>query len=153
MTDAEALSLLVAMDTEENTLRPLWDQFTVARRRVGEVITHYKDISGKVPELEQRKMDLELEITHLESDRNKRKDEVFNEVTAYRKSLEDELVTIEKDIHNGREKVVGLQGAIREAENRRDAKQVEMDASLVELTEKLNSKQREWDEFRQGVLR
>jgi chromosome segregation ATPase len=153
LTNEEVLSLLHRMDTEENTLRPLWDQFTVARRQAQTVIARYQQVVKELPALEQRKVDLELGITFLGSELERRQDEVNRAVGEYRQSLEGELVSLQKDVKEGREKVVALRSEIRSAEKDRDVKKAEMEVSLVELAERLESKKLEWNVFREGVLR
>lgn len=126
MSNEQVISLLDKMDVEEQTLRPLWDQFTVARRQARVVLNRYVLCIRVLPGLEERQASLERDILALDGELVKRKDEVRDEVSRYRESLEGELASLERQVAETRERVVGVQGALREAETNRQRRMEEL---------------------------
>lgn len=153
LTNEQVLSLLNKMDVEENTLRPLWDQFTVARRQARNVVNRYMEINTALPDLERRKEELEASITFLVEDHRERKETLRLEMDRYRASLESEIKPLEQSVKEGREKVIAVQGSVQDAERRHNQRLQDIEERTVSAKDRLAAAEEALAEIARKVAR
>lgn len=89
---------------EQNTLRGLWDQFSVAANELGKVIETYRDISHVLPSLVKQKEALAIELVELENVLAEGKARVQKELSEYRAALETDVESLQRAAAEARER-------------------------------------------------
>jgi len=131
MSDNEVLSLLGKIDAEQRTMESLWAQFSVARKRVGEVIKRFQVVSVELPGLEMRVVAARAELAELEPAYEKRKQELVVAEGEARKALAAESEPLQRTINEQRVALLAINRRIEEADRRATQHKKELDAHIL----------------------
>jgi len=148
MTDNEALSILNKMEVEQRTLNQLWGQFTVAIRRVGDVIQKYQEVSKLLPDLESQRSHLEDAIGRLQPDLEARKRSIEAEEAKFRATLEAELEPLRLSVSEARERAAAASRDLSQIEKQALARKATLDQEIAGKQKELDNVASAFEQFK-----
>jgi predicted nucleic acid-binding Zn-ribbon protein len=133
LTHEQVLSLLKKMDTEEQTLRSLWDQFSVARHQAGEVITLYTEAKKEIPALTTARDQLLSEVDSLKKKLSEGRAKVDADVAERQTTMEKELESLNEELKKVRDFVMAAHGSLKDVEAKAATRKQEIEAEIQSL--------------------
>jgi chromosome segregation ATPase len=115
------------------------------------VLDRYNLAQKELPGLEERKNSLEMGILELDRDTIAKKERVRVEVSDFRSSLEEQLVGLQKELVETRERVVATNGALREAEAGRKTRIEQLNDEVRALENRRDMAKVEIDKIQQSL--